>query len=160
MNPDLLRALAEKVGTPFWLYDAGAIRRRIAEVKLMSSAPGMKARYAMKACSTSRVLLEMRAADLWIDAVSGNEVLRALATGFPGGENPPAILLTADVFRDNALEVVAEHRILPNIGSPGMVRALASARWQGPISIRLNPGFGHGHVNSCDTGGPSSKHGI
>ena len=24
----------------------------------------------------------------------------------------------------------------------------------------INPGFGHGHVNSCDTGGPSSKHGI
>ncbi len=24
----------------------------------------------------------------------------------------------------------------------------------------MNPGFGHGHVNSCDTGGPSSKHGI
>ena len=24
----------------------------------------------------------------------------------------------------------------------------------------MNPGFGHGHVNACDTGGPSSKHGI
>jgi diaminopimelate decarboxylase len=26
--------------------------------------------------------------------------------------------------------------------------------------LRLNPGFGHGHVQACDTGGPSSKHGI
>ncbi len=26
--------------------------------------------------------------------------------------------------------------------------------------MRVNPGFGHGHVQSCDTGGPSSKHGI
>jgi len=26
--------------------------------------------------------------------------------------------------------------------------------------VRVNPGFGHGHVESCDTGGPSSKHGI
>jgi diaminopimelate decarboxylase len=24
----------------------------------------------------------------------------------------------------------------------------------------VNPGFGHGHVQSCDTGGPSSKHGV
>jgi diaminopimelate decarboxylase len=28
------------------------------------------------------------------------------------------------------------------------------------VSIRVNPGFGHGHVNACDTGGPSSKHGV
>jgi diaminopimelate decarboxylase len=26
--------------------------------------------------------------------------------------------------------------------------------------MRTNPGFGHGHVEACDTGGPSSKHGI
>ena len=26
--------------------------------------------------------------------------------------------------------------------------------------MRVNPGFGHGHVQACDTGGPSSKHGI
>ncbi len=26
--------------------------------------------------------------------------------------------------------------------------------------MRVNPGFGHGHVQSCDTGGPSSKHGV
>lgn len=160
MNHHLLRALAEKVGTPFWLYDAAAIRRRIREIKFMSSAPGVQARFAMKACPATRVLREMRAADIWIDAVSGNEVLRALAAGYPGGEDPPVICLTADVFRDNALEVVRKHRILPNIGSPGMVRALVAAEWHGPVSIRLNPGFGHGHVNSCDTGGPSSKHGI
>ena len=160
MKHDLLSTLAEKVGTPFWLYDAAMIRRRIAEVQRMSSAPGVQARYAMKACSATRLLIEMRAANLWIDAVSGNEVLRALAAGYSGGENPPAICLTADVFRDNALDVVTRHRILPNIGSPGMVQALVAAGWRGPVSLRLNPGFGHGHVNSCDTGGPSSKHGI
>jgi diaminopimelate decarboxylase len=70
------------------------------------------------------------------------------------------ICYTSDVFRDNALEVVLQHGILPNIGSPGMIRDLAAAGYQGKISLRVNPGFGHGHVNSCDTGGPSSKHGI
>jgi diaminopimelate decarboxylase len=28
------------------------------------------------------------------------------------------------------------------------------------VAARVNPGFGHGHVQSCDTGGPSSKHGV
>jgi diaminopimelate decarboxylase len=41
-----------------------------------------------------------------------------------------------------------------------MLRELRAAGYTGPISLRVNPGFGHGHVNACDTGGPSSKHGI
>ena len=50
--------------------------------------------------------------------------------------------------------------VLPNLGSPGMVGELARAGYRGPIGLRVNPGFGHGHVPACDTGGPSSKHGI
>jgi diaminopimelate decarboxylase len=63
-------------------------------------------------------------------------------------------------FADDALKVILEERILPNPGSPGMIAQLAEAGYAGPISLRVNPGFGHGHVNACDTGGPSSKHGI
>ena len=159
-DPTLLRALAAKHGTPFWLYDARVIRQRIAEVKFIVGTPGVQARFAMKACPATKVLREMHAAGIWIDAVSGNEVLRALRAGHPAGNRPPVICFTADVFRDNALAVVLEHGILPNIGSPGMVRELAAAGYAGPVSLRVNPGFGHGHVNACDTGGPSSKHGI
>jgi diaminopimelate decarboxylase len=50
--------------------------------------------------------------------------------------------------------------VLPNVGSPGMLRDLARSGYHGPIGLRVNPGFGHGHVQACDTGGPSSKHGI
>jgi diaminopimelate decarboxylase len=114
----------------------------------------------MKACPATKVLQEMAAAGIWIDAVSGNEILRALHAGHAAGQEPPVICFTSDVFRDNALEVVLHHNILPNIGSPGMIRDLAAAGYRGKISLRVNPGFGHGHVNSCDTGGPSSKHGI
>jgi diaminopimelate decarboxylase len=160
LDPALLRSLAAKVGTPFWLYDARVIRQRINEVLFMTKAPGIQARFAMKACPATKVLREMKSAGVWIDAVSGNEALRALRAGFASGNNPPEICFTADVFRDNALSVVLENGLLPNIGSPGMVRELATAGYRGPVSIRVNPGFGHGHVNACDTGGPSSKHGV
>jgi len=46
------------------------------------------------------------------------------------------------------------------VGSPGQIGQLLAAGYRGPIAMRANPGFGHGHVQSCDTGGPSSKHGI
>lgn len=160
VSPALLESLAAKTGTPFWLYDASVIRRRIADIKGITDAPNLQARFAMKACPATKVLREMQAAGIWIDAVSGNEVLRALHAGHPAGQNPPVICLTADVFRDNALPVVLEQGVLPNIGSPGMIAQLAAAGYKGKISLRVNPGFGHGHVNSCDTGGPSSKHGI
>jgi diaminopimelate decarboxylase len=114
----------------------------------------------MKANSARKVLELVRAACLWIDAVSGNEVLRAARAGFPLGAEPPVVMLTADVFRDNALTVVLENAILPNVGSPGMIRQLAGAGYRGGVALRTNPGFGHGHVQSCDTGGPSSKHGV
>ncbi|HEY2344227.1 MAG TPA: diaminopimelate decarboxylase [Chthoniobacteraceae bacterium] len=162
MNPDpaLLRSLAEKVGTPFWLYDAASIRRRIADIRFLTDTEGMQARYAMKACPVTKILREMQAAGIWIDAVSGNEALRAMRAGHAAGHEPPAILFTSDVFRDNSLAVVLEHGLLPNVGSPGMLRELEKAGYRGAVSLRVNPGFGHGHVNACDTGGPSSKHGI
>ncbi len=160
LTPGLLERVAAETGTPFWIYEAPILRRRIADVRAVTDSEGVQARYAMKACPATRVLREMRAAGIWLDTVSGNEILRALQAGFPGGNEPPMIFLTSDVFRDNALAVVRQHGILPNLGSPGMIRQLAEAGYAGPVGLRVNPGFGHGHVNSCDTGGPSSKHGI
>lgn len=155
-----LERLTAGVGTPFHVYSAEVLRRRIGEVRAVMNQAALQPRYAMKACSARRVLEEVRTNGLWIDAVSGNEALRAGAAGFPMGAQPPAVMLTADVFRDNSLDVVRTHGILPNVGSIGMIDDLKAAGYSGPIAIRLNPGFGHGHVQACDTGGPSSKHGI
>jgi diaminopimelate decarboxylase len=155
-----LEKLANQVGTPFYLTDGGEVRRRLARLTALTAGPALQARYAMKANSSWKVLETVRAAGLWIDAVSGNEVLRARRVGFPMGAAPPIVMLTVDVLRDNALTTVLEHGVLPNVGSPGMIDELRGAGYRGPIALRVNPGFGHGHVQSCDTGGPSSKHGV
>lgn len=155
-----LRWLAERVGTPFYVYDAALVQARIKAIVALTAAPGLQARYAMKACSAAPVLACMRAHRIWIDAVSGNEVLRARAAGYALDSAVPEVMLTTDVFRDNALDVVRAYGVMPNIGSPHMLEQLAAAGYRGPLGLRLNPGFGHGHVQSCDTGGPSSKHGI
>ena len=93
----------------------------------------------MKACSAHLVLKAVARAGLWIDAVSGNEVLRAQRAGFAMGAEPPVVMLTADVFRDNALAVVREQGVLPNIGSPGQLRELATAGYRGPIGAARQP---------------------
>jgi diaminopimelate decarboxylase len=155
-----LSQIADRVGTPFFLYDAGILGERLRRLRALTDGPDLQCRFAMKANSSWKVLELAREAGFWIDAVSGNEVLRARRAGFAMGSNPPVVLLTADVFRDNSLTAVLEHGILPNLGSPGMLDELRGAGYKGPIAVRVNPGFGHGHVQSCDTGGPSSKHGI
>jgi diaminopimelate decarboxylase len=155
-----LERLADQVGTPFFLYDGHELDKRLAELTALTAGDALQARYAMKANSCWKVLDVVRSAGLWIDAVSGNEVLRARRAGFTMGARPPVVMLTADVLRDNALTAVLEHGVLPNVGSPGMIDELRGAGYGGPIAVRVNPGFGHGHVQSCDTGGPSSKHGI
>jgi diaminopimelate decarboxylase len=160
MNREVLEKLAEQVGTPFWMYDAAELRRRIADVVALTDSEGLQARFAMKSCPLHAVMKEMLDAGLWIDAVSANECLRARASGFSGGQQPPVILYTTDVLRDNWREAVFDEKVLPNIGSPGMLQDLLAAGYQGAVAIRVNVGFGHGHVNTCDTGGPSSKHGI
>jgi diaminopimelate decarboxylase len=155
-----LADIAAKVGTPFYFYDGEILKQRMGDIARLTRGEGLQARYAIKANPARKVLDAAREAELWIDAVSGNEVLRAKRAGFPMGNEPPVVMLTTDVFRDNGLHVVLEEGVLPNVGSPGMIRELAEHGYRGPIAFRVNPGFGHGHVQACDTGGPSSKHGV
>src|SRR6478672_13662345 len=115
-----LATLADQIGTPFFLYDGRELNRRLAEIATLTAGDALQARFAMKANSNRKVLEAVRGAGLWIDAVSGNEVLRARRAGFTMGSEPPVVMLTVDVFRDNALTTVLEHSILPNVGSPGM----------------------------------------
>ncbi|MFN8523533.1 MAG: diaminopimelate decarboxylase [Chloroflexota bacterium] len=155
-----LESIAARVGTPFWLYDDGILRQRMQALAQLTEGSGLQARYAVKANPARKVLDAARDAGLWIDAVSGNEILRAKRAGFAMGNEPPVVMYTADVFRDNALSAVVGEGVLPNVGSLGMIRQLRERGYRGPIAARINPGFGHGHVQACDTGGPSSKHGI
>jgi len=155
-----LPRMAARAGTPFYLYDGEALRGTVSRFSALVREHGLLGRYAIKANAARPVLELMRDEGLGVDAGSGNEALRARRAGFPGGTDPAMILLTTDVFRDNALEVVRSERLLPNVGSPGMVEELRVAGHRGPMGVRINPGFGHGVVEACDTGGPSSKHGI
>ena len=82
-----LERLADQVGTPFYLYDAAELRRRLGDLATVTAGDHLQARYAMKANSNWKVLEAVRAAGLWIDAVSGNEVLRARRAGFATGAN-------------------------------------------------------------------------
>src|SRR5690606_13445505 len=72
----------------------------------------------------------------------------------------PPIVYTADIFDREALETVVQHRLHVNCGSPDMIDQLGERAPGSEITLRVNPGFGHGHSQKTNTGGESSKHGI
>jgi len=145
--------LAAAHGTPLWVYDAAVIEQRIAEVSAFDTV-----RYAQKANSSLAVLALMRRCGVKVDAVTAGELHRAQKVGYElGGDD---VVFTADVFDDDALEWIARDRVPVNVGSPDMLDQLAVAGIDVPVTLRINPGFGHGHSQKVNTGGESSKHGI
>lgn len=148
-------ALARQFGTPLYVYDVAMIQRRIADLAAFDVV-----RYAQKACSNLAILDRVRRCGAVIDAVSGGEIQRALAAGFSPQGEVPGIVYTADIFDRLALDLVAEHGLHVNCGSPEMIDQLGERRPGAEITLRINPGFGHGHSQKTNTGGEQSKHGI
>lgn len=147
--------LVKQFGTPLYVYDADTIRRRIAELSLFDVV-----RYAQKACSNLAILALIRKLGAVVDAVSAGEIHRALAAGYPPVGDPPPIVYTADIFDRDALELVVEYAIHVNCGSRDMIEQLGERAPGREITLRINPGFGHGHSRKTNTGGELSKHGI
>ena len=158
--------LARQYGTPLYVYDAELIRRRCRDL-----APWDTVRFAQKACSNLAVLNLVRREGVLVDAVSTGEIHRALAAGYQANAEagtatadalPPAhpIVYTADIFDRDSLDAVAKLGIHVNCGSADMLEQLAEQVPGAAVTLRVNPGFGHGHSQKTNTGGEGSKHGI
>jgi diaminopimelate decarboxylase len=147
--------LAKQFGTPTYVYDAAKIVERIEDLKQFDVV-----RYAQKACSNIAILDLCRRHGVVVDAVSAGEIHRALRAGYATHGDPPPIVYTADIFDRDALDLVVKHKLHVNCGSPDMIDQLGSVSPGHNITLRINPGFGHGHSQKTNTGGESSKHGI
>ncbi len=147
--------LARQFGTPVYVYDSSIIARRIADLAAFDVI-----RYAQKACSNLAILDFVRRRGVLVDAVSEGEIRRALAAGYTSHGEPPPIIYTADIFDRAALDLVVELGLHVNCGSPEMIEQLGARSPGSRITLRINPGFGHGHSKKTNTGGEQSKHGI
>jgi diaminopimelate decarboxylase len=157
--------LARAHGTPLYVYDAETVRRRCRDLAAWDTV-----RFAQKACSNLAVLDIVRREGVMVDAVSTGEIHRALAAGYQPHASraaaddglPPVhpIVYTADIFDRESLDAVAKLGIHVNCGSADMLEQLADRVPGASVTLRVNPGFGHGHSQKTNTGGEGSKHGI
>src|SRR5437868_14357517 len=98
-----VRELAERFGTPLYVYDASKIVERINDLKQFDVI-----RFAQKACSNIAILDLVRRQGVVVDAVSAGEIHRAIKAGYKAGadrkqgtgnrRNHAEIVYTADIF--------------------------------------------------------------
>ncbi|MDO4570763.1 MAG: diaminopimelate decarboxylase [Planctomycetia bacterium] len=158
--------IVEELGTPAFVYDEARILAQLDDLKIFDVV-----RYAQKACSSLAILQILRKSGIAVDAVSAAEIRRALKVGYrPKPEEEGGIheiVYTADIFDREALELCVSNGIHVNCGSIDMIHQLGKAlvaregvEFPVEITLRVNPGFGHGHSQKTNTGGTLSKHGI
>ncbi|WP_296251826.1 diaminopimelate decarboxylase [Pseudomonas sp. UBA4194] len=146
---------ARQHGTPCWVYDASVIRARIRQLRGFDVI-----RFAQKACSNIHILRLMREQGVKVDAVSLGEIERALLAGFTPGLEQAELVFTSDLMDEATLKRVVQLKVEVNAGSIDMLHQLGPVSPGHRVWLRINPGFGHGHSQQTNTGGPNSKHGI
>ncbi|CAJ0565280.1 unnamed protein product, partial [Mesorhabditis spiculigera] len=157
-NPKLLEEIAENHGTPTWIYSAEKIREKIAQLKRFDVI-----RFAQKASSNLNILKLMKNAGVFVDAVSFGEFKRSLKVGYEPKTKPgqaEEVVYTADLVDLDTLKFLKDHEATINAGSLDMLRRIGQNSPGNRVWVRINPGFGHGHSQKTNTGGPQSKHGI
>ncbi len=135
-----LSDIASKVGTPVYLYNAEVIRRQYRRLDEALAAVPHRICFAVKANSNLGVLRVFRDLGAGADIVSGGEMLRALAAGFPaerivfsGVGKSPAELAAA-------LEAGVGHIHLESADELEKLGALADAAGKTvAVGIRVNP---------------------
>jgi diaminopimelate decarboxylase len=158
-----LARIAAVVGTPAWVYSAGALRRRARALKSALANAGMTAtvHFAVKANDNLAVLSVLAAEGLGADVVSEGELRFARAAGFAPGSivfsgvgktaREIGLAIAEDIFQLNA-ESAEEIEMISSIAS-GLGR---TAR----VALRVNPDVDARTHAKITTGKAENKFGI
>ena len=135
-----LSALAERFGTPAYVYSATAIRAQYARLHDALAGVPHRLHYSVKANGNLALLALLRELGAGVDIVSGGELFRAQHAGFTGTDIVfSGVGKTVDELRAAVrarvklinVESEAELRLLDEVAREEQVRA--------PVALRVNP---------------------
>ena len=156
-----LADLARSVGTPFYCYSTATLQRHY---RVFADAFGdvdALICYAMKANSNQSVLRTLAKLGAGSDVVSGGELKRALAAGFP----PDKILFSGIGKTEAELrQALAADILCVNIESEPELELLSRLAGESGrtarISVRVNPDVDSGSHAKISTGKSENKFGV
>lgn len=150
-----------EVETPFYYYDMDLLRRTLDTVVALSESYGLKLHYAVKANSEERILRMVSDAGFGADAVSANEVVRAIGCGF----SPDGVMFAGVGKTDREIRTALEAGIgcfnvesLPEMDAIDSVAA--SMGVVAPVAFRINPDIDPHTHKYITTGLEENKFGI
>ncbi len=139
VSPEKLQALAEKVTTPFYLYDERAIvenARRF--TSLFSWAPGFRNYFAVKACPNPSILSLLKKEGFGSDCSSLPEILLSEASGIRG----ESIMFTSNNTPSEEFVAAYKAGAIINVDDISHIEPMLEALGEVPslICFRYNPG--------------------
>jgi diaminopimelate decarboxylase len=156
-----LARIAAELGTPAWVYSAGTMRARLAELKAALAGLDVHIHYAVKANDHLAVLRVFAEGGAGADVVSEGELLRARAAGVASSnivfsgvgktERELRLALAENIEQIN-VESAAELEMLSAL-AVGMGR-------RARVALRINPDVDAGTHAKITTGKAENKFGI
>jgi diaminopimelate decarboxylase len=151
-----LSDIADRFGTPVYIYDAAVIRAQIERMRGAFAALPFQPFYAMKANGALAILRLIREGGFGCDCVSPGEIFIACRAGF----TPEQIWFTCSNVSDDDLRAVGDERIVINVNSMSEIDRVLALGLPNPIALRVNPDVGAGHHADVVTAGGGVKFGI
>jgi diaminopimelate decarboxylase len=156
-----VREIAERYGTPCYIYCASALRRHYRLMSAAFTSVDHTICFAMKSLSNLSVLRLFARLGAGFDIVSGGELYRCLRVG----ADPGKIVFSGVGKTDDEINAALDAGILMiNVESAPELRRiseLASRRGvKAPVSLRVNPDLDPGTHPHISTGHRTSKFGI
>ena len=157
MNNEYLLDLANKYGSPLYVYDTDIIAsqyRRITDA--FEKVEQLQLNYAVKALSNINILRFFKNLGAGLDTVSIQEVNLALSVGV----DPKKIIYTPNGVSLEEIENVAKKGVQINIDNLSILELFGQKHPEIPVCIRINPHIMAGGNSKISVGHIDSKFGI
>ncbi|RZJ05889.1 MAG: diaminopimelate decarboxylase [Brevundimonas sp.] len=161
-----LKALAEAVGTPAYVYSTATLTRHYGLLREAVDAHrdalgDALIAFAVKANSNLSVLATLARLGCGADTVSEGEIRRALAAGVPGDRIIFSGVGKTDAELAFAIEAGVRQINVESGAELDRLIAVAASKGAAPaIAIRVNPKIGAGGHAKITTGGATDKFGV
>ncbi|MCT4698645.1 diaminopimelate decarboxylase [Tenacibaculum haliotis] len=157
MNREELLNLANKYGSPLYVYDTEKIIHQYKNITAaFSKVKSLKLNYAVKALSNVNILKVFNTLKSGLDTVSIQEVKLGLHAGF----KPKDIIYTPNGVSLQEIEEVAKLGIQINIDNLSILELFGQKHPKVPVCIRINPHIMAGGNSNISVGHIDSKFGI
>ncbi len=157
MERTQLTALADKYGSPLYVYDTDKIESQYNRLTdAFSSVKNLKLNYAVKALSNINILKFFKNIGAGLDTVSIQEVQLGLTTGI----DPKKIIFTPNGVSLKEIEEVAKLGVQINIDNLSILELFGQKHPEIPVCIRINPHIMAGGNSKISVGHIDSKFGI